>query len=888
MNQFIYGQRFMSMAEPELGLGLVESVEDKIIQVSFPAAEEIRRYGIKSAPLKRIIFEVGDEVVLNDQRRFLVTETEIDATGLIKYLGEEHSALEVDLLDSISFHHPEQKLINGLSDRSGLFQLRQQTFQHKTWLSHHPYRGFLGARVSLIEHQLYLVDKITNRMFPRVLLADEVGLGKTIESGLILNQLLITNRVSRVLIVTPNTLNYQWFVEMLRKYNLTFSVVNEQTELEVDTNPFDQNNLVITSMQLLCGSETAKEMVAKSNWDLMIVDEAHKLFWKAGNPSTQYQVVEELTVGIPGLILLTATPEIYGLEGHFSHLRLIDPDRFNDYDEYLKEQNSFREQADKAKELLAGDLSSDSPEILEMIDRHGPGRVYFRNTRELIDKHHQYFPERNLKAYSLENKKQISWEKRDHKSVYQTKLHWLINYLEENPQKTLLICHAKETVLKIEKDLKKLTVGNKVGVFHEDLSFMARDRQAAFFRDEDGANLLLCSEIGSEGRNFQFCQDLILFDLPPNPDLLEQRIGRLDRIGQKNIIHLHVPYLENTWEEILFDWYHDVFNSFNESVKGAGHITEQFKDSLGKMMNFDLDRADIFNKAKLEFEQLTQKQEEGRNVLLEINSFNRTKAEEIIKEIKAIDYDDRLKNFLEQVYSEFGVDVEDLNDHSQFIKPGDNMFIPHFPYLTEEGMTYTFDRQVALEREEIHFMSWDHPMVVGILDLITGEEFGNATVMMRKNGQVKNFVEFYFSMQSSSPKSLQINTFLPSTPIRVLIDVKGNDFSEKWSKELLDDKLTDADQAIISKTMTIPKAKLKELINQAHELAVQKGKTILNESCDKAEKSYNLEINRLQELQKINSAISDDEINLLIDRKDQVVAAIKSSNIGLDSLRFIY
>ena len=86
---------------------------------------------------------------------------------------------------------------------------------------------------------------------------------------------------------------------------------------------------------------------------------------------------------------------------------------------------------------------------------------------------------------------------------------------------------------------------------------------AAYFADEEfGAQVLICSEIGSEGRNFQFAHHLVLFDLPSHPDLLEQRIGRLDRIGQKHIIELHVPYLETSPQERLFQWYHEALNAF--------------------------------------------------------------------------------------------------------------------------------------------------------------------------------------------------------------------------------------------------------------------------------------------------------------------------------------
>ena len=105
---------------------------------------------------------------------------------------------------------------------------------------------------------------------------------------------------------------------------------------------------------------------------------------------------------------------------------------------------------------------------------------------------------------------------------------------------------------------------------------LQRDRNAAWFAEEDGARLLICSEIGSEGRNFQFAHHLVLFDLPLNPELLEQRIGRLDRIGQQEEIHLHVPYLTRSPQEVLCRWYHEGLNAFECNLEGGNELLHQF------------------------------------------------------------------------------------------------------------------------------------------------------------------------------------------------------------------------------------------------------------------------------------------------------------------------
>jgi ATP-dependent helicase HepA len=894
------GQRFMSMAEPDLGLGRILRIEGKILSIEYPAIEEIRQYGLASAPLKRIRFEIGDEVISIHGHGFIVEEVIEQENGLLMYKGKRplETLCESELAHTMNFHRPEEKLLSVLSDKQSLFQLRNKAFEYQSKLAALSTQGFLGGRLSLIEHQFYLANKVSARTNPRVLLADEVGLGKTIETGLILHKLVITGRVERVLIVTPSSLNYQWFIEMLRKFNLSFSVVNEQTHLEAKENPFDQNNFVITSMELLSGSEVAMDMAMGAHWDLLIVDEAHKLYWKKTGPSVQYTLISKLAQLIKGLILLTATPEIYGQEGHFSHLKLIDPDKYPDFDLYLKQSEEYQEIAKQGKEIIEKEHTKKNRELLDqLIDQHGPGRVIFRNTRKAINEVYSFFPKRILVKHCLENNDFINFavEKRGDR-FYQLKIQWLVDLLEQDKKrKYLLICHSKDKIVQIEKDILKKSVGNKVGLFHENLSLMARDRQAAYFREDDGPNILLCSEIGSEGRNFQFCQHLILFDIPRSADLLEQRIGRLDRIGQNREIFIHLPYLENSWEQVQIHWYEQVFDAFARPAIGANKISEDFDEDLTYAKQ---NVQDAFEKGGLDrliknggqaYQEYIDKLENGRNVLIELNSFNREMAKEVTREIRRIDDDhDDLKVFLEQVYTHFGIDVEDLNEHSQFIRPSVNMFVPSFPGLTEQGLSYTFDRSVALEREDLAFMTWDHPLVIGAMDLITSEEYGNSTIAVRKNGKINHFLEVYFKFDTIAPKKYQLGRFLKVSLIRVLINTAGEDYSEKWDKEALDERLEDAPKAVALEVAKIPKHKMKQYLHKSKEYALIKMTEILKQSKREVLDFYGLEINRLMELQKINKSINVKEIEQLEVHKDKTIEYIDSTMIKLDSIRFIF
>src|SRR5690606_34913785 len=144
-----------------------------------------------------------------------------------------------------------------------------------------------------------------------------------------------------------------------------------------------------------------------------------------------------------------------------------------------------------------------------------------------------------------------------------------------------------------------------------------------FADEENGAQVLLCSEIGSEGRNFQFAHQLVMFDLPFNPDLLEQRIGRLDRIGQHHDIQIIVPYLEHTAQAVLIRWFHEGLDAFEDTGSTVRAVYDTVHDELMGYMAEPLaqERLDDFSHgSRIQHDTLKAQLEAGRDRLLEMNS----------------------------------------------------------------------------------------------------------------------------------------------------------------------------------------------------------------------------------------------------------------------------
>ncbi|HHI75912.1 MAG TPA: RNA polymerase-associated protein RapA, partial [Gammaproteobacteria bacterium] len=240
---FVIGQRWMSEAEPDLGLGSVVEVEGRRVKLRFPATGEERTYAQQGAPLSRVRFDVGEEIEDAAGNRLEVLEAE-ERDGLVRYRcrtpdGQVVELPEQQLDDRMRLNRPQDKLLARRIDPDAWFGLRYRTWLRNAdnWRS--PVFGLVGPRVDLIPHQLYIAHEVASRQAPRVLLADEVGLGKTIEAGLIMHRLLLSERVRRVLIVVPEALLYQWLVEMLRRFNLRLSIFDDDRFVASDEeNPF--------------------------------------------------------------------------------------------------------------------------------------------------------------------------------------------------------------------------------------------------------------------------------------------------------------------------------------------------------------------------------------------------------------------------------------------------------------------------------------------------------------------------------------------------------------------------------------------------------------------------------------------------------------------------
>ncbi|MCG6938102.1 MAG: RNA polymerase-associated protein RapA [Gammaproteobacteria bacterium] len=958
MAEFIPGQRCISDAELQMGLGTILTVEQRTVTVLFMASGDTRTYARQSAPLTRVIFSVGDNISSHNGITVKVKEV-TENHGLATYSGYDsegnhHQIDEAELDNFTRLNRPSERLFNGQIDKNNWFELRFQTLFHKNRLARSDLYGLTGSRTSLIPHQLYIAHEVANRYAPRVLLADEVGLGKTIEAGLILHHQILTELAKRVLIVVPESLLHQWLVEMLRRFNLHFRIFDQnRCDDLLNENNFENiflsEQLVLCSIDFLVGNPIISEQCIMGEWDLMVVDEAHHLEWSAEEPSNEYRLVEQLSRHTSGVLLLTATPEQLGKESHFARLRLLDPDRFPDFQQFIDEEENYEPYAQVIEDLLnnkslsAGDIAlikatfneGDNLSLFDLInddtgqdaaviqqartklvehllDRHGTGRVLFRNTRAAV----KGFPDRELYAYPLLQPVQyttlkitaidelltpeVPYQRTDHTehwTQFDPRVPWLSKKCAElHPQKILVIAANANTALDVTQYFKTQT-GLHATAFHEGLSIVERDRAAAFFADtETGSQILVCSEIGSEGRNFQFAHHLVLFDLPINPDLLEQRIGRLDRIGQTSTISIHVPYLENGAQAVCFHWYQEALKAFEHTCP-AGHsvykrvhheLHQVLQESQQDHKNIDSLNALIAHSKSLYLE-LSKSLQRGRDRLLEYNSCRPAIAQDIKQRAQTEDDTSQLAEYMESAYDCFGID-NDLHSAGCFIiKPTDHM-INQFPGLAEDGMTITYDRDVALGFEDTHYITWEHPLTNSVIDMVLSNEMGNTSVTAAKYSGVRPgsvLLECLFSLESAPMEEIQSNRYLPPTMIRVVCDERGADHHTKLSHSMINQTRQFVDTAVAIKIVKAKKKILKAMLQRSEKYAELKSVNILQQARQHAEETLSREVNRLKALSRVNPNIREEEINYFEKHLSMLTEVIEGANIRLDAVRVI-
>ena len=542
--------------------------------------------------------------------------------------------------------------------------------------------------------------------------------------------------------------------------------------------------------------------------------------------------------------------------------------------------------------------------IRQLIDRQGTGRVLFRNTRDTVSG----FPQRQLQVHSLEMPPELAlfdeevapeaWlhpEKiiGDDWLEVDSRVEWLVEWLSLNRnRKVLVICAHAATAVALEDHLN-LREGVRSAVFHEGMSLVNRDRAAAYFAEEElGAQVLVCSEIGSEGRNFQFAQHLVLFDLPLTPDLLEQRIGRLDRIGQCDDIQIHVPVYTGGTSEVLLRWYDEGLNAFGRVCAVGDALYRRFAPRLLRCLQQPEDAEALqalLDDTRHERESMELDLSNGRDRLLELSSCRPEQAQQLLDEVAAAENSRELQAFAEKLFDRFGVDTQPHGPDGLVLHPGDHMLC-QLPGLPEEGLTLTFSRERALAREDIQFMSWEHPLLTGTMELIGRGELGNSAVCTLKLPPLQAgtlLLELIYELSCPAPRQLQLERYLPSGSVRLLLDQEGRDLAGMIGHQPLNQLLETVTRNTGQKMVRLAREQISAQLKQADPLVANALVKLRGEALEQLKQQRSAEYQRLAALAEVNPMVRPEELAALQSDTEQMAAALESAELRLDAIRLI-
>lgn len=536
--------------------------------------------------------------------------------------------------------------------------------------------SFLGGRIVLFPHQLHVAERATARDPVRWLLADEVGLGKTVEACLILSRLLRTERADRTVIVAPATLTVQWLGELYRKFHQTFVLLDARRRADVERelgrgfNVFDAHRRAVIALEDLAADARLADAAVRAGTDLLVVDEAHRLERPRGGAGNDaYRAVAPIARAAEHVLLLSATPLEADTHGFFRLLELARPDAYTSEAEFLAALEAGRPLPPCTSATRRIDMGGIPPRVPLPVDADDD---------------------------------RVAWLAREARR-------WAPGGDDEG--KALVFCHDLPALTALKTRLEADT-GRRVALFHEELTPERGDLEVADFRRPEGPTLLLSTECGGEGRNFEFCRRLVLFDLPRDPAQVEQRIGRLDRVTRRRPIEIVYFRPRGGFEAELVRLYEGI-GLFEQPLGGLERSLRGVELEIRKAeKGWSAGRRLAHDALVREVRAAAEARERGVYHHLHAGGYHQGLAAGILSRVPPT-LDAQMERFVIDACDLFGFDTaEKAGARTWYVEFGTGALIDHLPGVPGDARFLgTFDRAEAVAREELDFFASGHPLV---------------------------------------------------------------------------------------------------------------------------------------------------------------------------------
>ncbi len=690
----------------DLGPGRVEEVDGRRLAVYFPKTGERLTLAAADKALKPAPIVRGMRVrVGGEEGETAVREV---ARGVAS-LADGRTMAVADLWPAGIPSDPLERLAALEADRAAAFVNRLDGLFLERTRQARGLGSFLGGRIRLFPHQLQVAERATAADPVRWLLADEVGLGKTIEACLILSRLLRTGRADRTLVVAPATLTVQWLGELWRKFHQTFVLLDRKrredaaVEHGAGFNPFEAHRHLVVALEELSSEKGLAKKARDAGFDLLVVDEAHRLERPAGSSGNDaYRAIAPLSAASRHVLLLTATPLETDVAGFFRLLELLRPDAYRSPAEFTASLERGEPLPPVTSATRRVDLGGLPPRVPVPVDLDGapeaPG-LTGDETKDLADP--------RVGWLIAESQGRAAGEK----------------------DKTLVFVHDLLTLQSLKVRLETAT-RRRVAVFHEELTPERGDLEVAEFRRADGPLYLVSTEAGGEGRNFEFCRRLVLFDLPTDPAAVEQRIGRLDRINRTTPVEIVYFRPSKGFGRELAALYERI-GLFTEPLGGLERSLTHVEAAVRKAeRSFRAGRHLPVEELAAEVLAATRARQEAVYHHLHVGAFTAEMADGILSRVPP-ELDESMERFVLGAARLFDFETADRpGPRTWYVEFGVDALVDHLPGVPAGSRWLgTFDRGEAVLKEEIDFFASGHPLVEGLFGQLADGERGRVAFL---------------------------------------------------------------------------------------------------------------------------------------------------------------
>jgi ATP-dependent helicase HepA len=382
----------------------------------------------------------------------------------------------------------------------------------------------------------------------------------------------------------------------------------------------------------------------------------------------------------------------------------------------------------------------------------------------------------------------------------------------------------------------------------------------------------------------------VLLELPWNPELLEQRIGRLDRIGQKHPISIHVPVISGSANELLCRWFHEGVNAFEKNVPAAATVFETMEPRLRSLMRQEATESmdDIIKDTRARAEELSATLFTHRDYLLEFASNAPERVRPLIESLLHRPAEDRLDEIMVRLFSHYGIKLEEAGSN-RYALITEYCTDHSFPLPRSERPVITYDRETACAYDTVEFLTIDHPMVTGGLELFLSSPQGTSSFALWNDMTTNELLlESLYMIECIAPPHLRLFRFFTPHPLRIVVNHLQELVTDRCPPAVLKTNCKNGPVRRLLAQKQIIDGSFPKLLSASDAFSKERLAPLISEATDKMRMVYREERERLLHLRTQGAMITDRELRSLDKEEEELAACLAAIRLRRDAIRLIW